>query len=361
MTFSVWVFLAIVAVLLGVLWFALRYSVKWFWLAIVAVFAVLSIASVFNDNSLLWGLESFPTETDPPAGMGITFSVAYASMLGSVGLMWFRSFLVRDIDTQSHRIALTFSLIAIVAHVLLIGYLNLWDLHDSGDTAATIFSSQTWDVDSQSSSVRALLCLVIGFPLQHLFARKDPNIERNRWFVVTGGLIALGSLTVVGHTAYQPPTWLSHGMDFVHGVGASLWFGGLIGLVLFLARILRNKDHDGLLQAGSVLSQFSTWALYSVVMLAFSGAVIAIMVKDDVLDPNESTFATSLTAKLIIAVIPIVLAAYNRFKLMPQLREDPGSPRAWSILRNTAIVEVVLLLVILVITGQLVLASPVVT
>src|SRR5690606_28938883 len=124
--------------------------------------------------SLLWGLESFPTETDPPAGMSLAFSIAYAAMLGSVGLMWFRAFLVRDIDKQSSRISLVLSLVAIAAHVLLIGYLNLWDIRDAGDTGATLLSSQTWDVDSQSSSVRALVCLLIGFPLQHWFARKDP-------------------------------------------------------------------------------------------------------------------------------------------------------------------------------------------
>lgn len=359
MTFSVWLFLAIVAVLLGVLSLALRYSVKWFWAAIIAVFAVLSVASVFSDNSLLWGLESFPTETDPPAGMSLTFSIAYASMLGSVGIMWFRAFLVRRFDAQSSRLALVFSLVAVATHVLIVGYLNLWDIRDAGDTGATLLSSQTWDVDSQSSSVRALLCLLIGFPLQHWFARKDPNVERNRWFVVTGGLIALGSLTVVGHTAYQPPTWLSHGMDFLHGVGASLWFGGLIGLVLFMSHALRTRE--SVLEAGRVLSRFSTWALYSVIMLAFSGTVIAVMIKDDALDPTESSFARSLTLKLLIAVIPIGIAAYNRIRLMPQLEQGPESPEAWSTLRKTTIGEVVLLLVILIVTGQLVLASPVIS
>src|SRR5690606_19929539 len=136
------------------------------------------------------------------------------AMLGSVGLMWFRAFIVRDIDKQSHRLALILSVIALIAHVLMVGYLRLCELRDAGDTAATLFSSQTWAIDAHSSSVRAVTCLLLGFPLQHWYARKDPNVERNRWFVVTGGLIALGSLTVVGHTAYQPPTWLSHGMDF---------------------------------------------------------------------------------------------------------------------------------------------------
>lgn len=359
MTFSVWLFLAIVAVLLGVLSIAIRFSVRWFLAIIVLVFVALSAGSVYTDNDLLWGLEAFPLNTDPPAGMSLTFTIAYVSMLGSVGLLWFRAFIVRDIDALSSRIAIALSLITIAAHILLVGYIQLWDLRDAGDTTATLLSARTWDVDSQASSIRAVICLLIGLPIQHWYARKDPTVERNRWFVVTGGLIGLGSLTVVGHTAYQPPTWLSHGMDFLHGVGASLWFGGLLGLVLFLRHAMSTREDA--VEAGRVLTQFSTWALYSVIMLAFSGIVIAVMVKDNVLDPAESPFARSLTLKLFLVLVPIALAAYNRFRLMPQLKQDPESPAAWSMLRKTTLVEVVALLAILVVTGVLVLASPVVS
>lgn len=359
MTFSIWLFIAIVLVLLGVLSLAIRFSIRWFWAAILIVFGALSVTSVFNDNDLLWGLESFPVNTDSPTGMSLMFTIAYVSMLGSVGIMWFRAFIVREIDDRSKKIAISLSLITFIAHVILVGYLSLWDIRAAGNTDATLFSAETWQVDPQSSSVRAVTCLVLGLPLQHWYARKDPNVERNRWFVVVGGLIGLGSLTVVGHTAYQPPTWLSHGMDFLHGVGAALWFGGLIGLVLFLQYALRNRDDA--VEAGRVLTEFSTWALYSVIMLAFSGVIIAVMVKDDVMNPTESSFASNLSLKLLVAVIPIALAAYNRLRLMPQLREDPESPEAWSHLRKSTIVEIVALLVILVITGNLVLASPVTT
>ncbi len=359
MTFSVWLFVGIVAVLLGVLSIAIRFSVKWFWAAIIIVFVALSIASISKDNSLLWGLDSFPLDTDHPMGMNIVFSIAYVSMLGSVGLMWFRAFLVRDIDPQSHRIALALSLIAIVTHILLIGYLHLWDMRAAGDTTATIFSSRTWQVDSQSSSIRALTCLLIGFPVQHWYARKDPNIERNRWFVVTGGLIALGSLTVVGHTAYQPPTWVSHGMDFVHGTGASLWFGGMLGLVLYLRHAFTSREDA--LETGRILTMFSTWGLYSVIMLGISGTVMAVMIKDDALDLTGSPFARALSVKLVLVIIPVALAAYNRFRLMPQLQRDPESPAAWSMLKRTTAIELVALTVILFVTGVLVLSSPVVS
>lgn len=359
MTFSVWLFIAIVIVLFGVLSIAIRFSIKWFFAAIILVFAALSAGSVYTENDLLWGLESFPANVDAPFGMSQVYTLAYITMLGSVGIMWFRAFLVRDIDAKSHKVAAAFSIATILLHLLLVGYLNLWELRGAGDTSADLLSARTWQVDSQASSVRAVICLLLGLPIQHWYARKDPNVERNRWFVVTGGLIGLGSLTVVGHTAYQPPTWLSHGMDFLHGVGAALWFGGLIALVMYLRQQLR--DREDAVKAGSVLTQFSTWALYSVIMLAFSGIVIAVMVKDDALSPAESPFAKALSLKLLVALIPIGLAAFNRFRLMPQLKADPESPEAWNLLRKTVLAELVVLVVILVITGVLILSSPAVT
>lgn len=356
MSFSIWLFIAIVLFVLGVLSVALKYSVKWFWGAIIVVFGGLSIASVFQENDLLWGLESFPTNTPAPNGLNITFIVAFVSMLGSVGLLWFRAFIVRDVDKQSRRIAFVLSLIALAANVLLIGYLSLWEIRDAGTTTAGLFDSATWDVDPQASSVRALTSLILGIPVQHWFARKDPNVERNRILTLTGGLIMLGSLTLIGHTAYQDPTWLSHGMDFLHGVGAALWFGGLLGLVLYVREAFR--DRGDALKAGEVLLKFSQYALYSVIMLAFSGAIMAIMIKDDALSPNESDFATNLSIKLLIVIIPIALAAFNRFRLIPQLKEDPESESAWGLLRRSIAVELGALTLILIVTGNLILQNP---
>ncbi|MCO5229315.1 MAG: CopD family protein, partial [Thermomicrobiales bacterium] len=100
---------------------------------------------------------------------------------------------------------------------------------------------------------------------------------------------------------------------------------------------------------------------YSVIMLAFSGITIAVMVKDDAFSPTESPFAKALSVKLLIVIIPIALAAYNRFRLMPQLKADPQSPEAWTILRKTVLGELIAIIAILIVTGVLVLSSPAVS
>ena len=331
----------------------MKFSVRWFLAIIGLIFAALSIASILADDDLLWGLDQFPLWA-PPAGMGIVVAFAYITMLGSVGLLWFRAFVVKKVDRGSQKIALGLSGISLMWHILLIGYIQVWEMQG---VVGDLFSAETWDVPSSAGSVRAVVCLVLGFPIQHWFATRDVTREVNRWGVITGGLIALGSLTVVGHTAYQPPTWVSHGMDFVHGVGAALWFGGLLGLVLFL--LVATRTRTDAKKMGQVLTDFSTYALLSVIALAISGSVMAFMVKDDPLDIAGSPFAQLLSVKLLLVVIPVVLAAYNRFKLMPQLESNPASEETWARLGRVVQIELALLVVILVITGSLVLRSPV--
>lgn len=331
----------------------MKFSVRWFLAIIGLVFAVLSIASIMSGDDLLWGLDQFPLWS-PPQGMGIVVGIAYITMLGSVGLMWFRAFVVRDVDSTSRKLALQFSIVSIVLHALLVGYIRIWELDLP---VSELFSAEAWDVASSASSIRALICLVIGFPIQHWFAGRDMASEKNRWGVIIGGLIALGSLTVVGHTANQPPTWISHGMDFVHGVGASFWFGGLLGLVLFLNYAFKAKESAA--RAGRVLADFSSYALFCVLALAVSGSIMALMVKDDPLE-TESAFARVLSVKLLLVLIPIAFAAYNRFKLLPQIEADPESDAAWSIMKRNVLGELVVITGILLVTGFLVLMSPVV-
>ena len=330
----------------------MKFSVRWLIAIIGLIFAVLSVASIIAGDDLLWGLDSFP-HTSPPTGMSVVVGLAYISMLGSVGLMWFRAFVVKSVDRTSHRIALTLSIVTFLLHVLLVGYIRLWEI---GGSAPDLFGADAWNVASSASSVRAVICLALGFPIQHFFARKDVRIERNRWGVVIGGLIALGSLTVVGHTAYQPPTWISHGMDFVHGVGASFWFGGLLGLALFLRFAFRAQGSAA--EAGRVVSEFSTYALFSVIALATSGVVMATIIKDDPFE-RESAFAQTLMVKLLLVTIPVAIAAYNRFRLLPRLRAEADSDTAWATLRRTTTIEVSVVVVILMVTGLLVLQSPI--
>lgn len=331
----------------------MKFSARWLLAIVGLVFAALSVASILAEDNLLWGLDTFPL-VPPPRGMGFIVAIAYITMLGSVGIMWFRAFVVKHVDQESLRLAIWFSLVSVAMHGVLVGYIHIWDPETS---ATTLIDPAAWEVASSASSVRALGTVIIGFPIQLWFARRDISREFNRWGVVVGGLIALGSLTVVGHTANQPPTWVSHGMDFVHGVGAAFWFGGMLGLVMFLRHALRQRDD--MQKTARVLTDFSSYALFCVFALAISGSIMAVMVKDDPLEIAGSPFSRVLTLKLLMVVIPIALAVYNRFALMPHISNEGTLNDTWQKLRRSTLVEVCLLLVILCITGFLVLQSPV--
>lgn len=309
-------------------------------------------ASIAVHGGPLFDLDDFPLTT-PPAGMGVLQGLAYMSLLLSVGLMWFRAFCVGEIDSRSARISLVMGIITFVLHIVLVPFIRVWEV---GDSSAGIFDIENWKVSPWASSIRALAMLVIGLPLQQFFAQGDMSIAKNRRLLFLGGLIALGSLTVVGHTANLPPTILSHGSDFVHGMGAAFWFGGLIGLVLYLKRAFEERGEAG--KAGAVLDRFSQLALLAVIGLAASGVVMSALVKSDPFDLTGTPFARVLIIKLLLVAIPILIAAYNRFKLMSHLEQGENDD-AWARLRTAVTGEAVLLVAILAVTGFLVLQNPI--
>lgn len=312
------------------------------------VLAALAIAPV-SANSL----DTFPT-TPAPAGMGVVQALAYLSLLAAVGLIWFRAFVVGDIDAGSRRLSLQLSVATIVLHIILAGYIHVWS---ESLTARSLLAAEGWDISPKASSVRAIVSLVIGLPLQYWFARSTPTGWKRNLAVFLGGLIALGSLTVVGHTATLEPTWLTHGAVFVHGAAATFWFGGVLGLVLYFRQAF--ADRSDVAGAGGVLTRFSSLALWVVVALAVSGVVMSASIKDNPLDFTGTPFARTLTLKLMIVAIPIVLAVYNRFSLMPRLKENDDTDDAWNRLRSVVLVEFAALMLVVIITGFLVLKSPV--
>lgn len=304
-------------------------------------------------------LDDFPLTT-PPAGMGIVQALAYITLVASAGLLWFRAFIVGHIDAANIRIAGVMAVITTLLHIILIPYIRVWEV---GDSSMGIFDPEAWRVSPWASSIRGVLMLVIGFPIQQYFARKPVTEGKNRWWVFLGGMIALGSLTVVGHTANLDPTWLTHGADFVHGVGAAFWFGGLLGLVRYLRDAFSGHRPDAPrispLDAGAVLSTFSSMALFAVIALAASGVVMALKVGGTPPDIVETPFGKTLIVKLLILLIPLALAIWNRYKLLPALGRSASDQDAWGKLRTSVRVELLALTVLLGVTGFLVLQNPV--
>lgn len=219
--------------------------------------------------------------------------------------------------------------------------------------------------------------------------------------------ISLGSFLLDGHQRSVEPTWLLVSGDAVHLGAAALWFAGLVLLAVLVRR--RGLDDDPV-GAARLVARFSTLALVSFGLVAAAGGAMAWALVRTPQALTSTTYGWTLLAKVALVVLVLVIAVYNRQRLVPAIGarvvpsggavgadgevDTAGSPRdreadpdrdpdadpaaraggdtvvgpgdravrrsrvAWRQLRTTLAVEVTLLLGVLAVTGALVTIQP---
>lgn len=228
-----------------------------------------------------------------------------------------------------------------------------------------------------------------------------------RWAAPLAG-IALAALVLVGHTRTIGPAWLMAVADFGHLFAAAVWTGGLVGLIRLLVRVEHDRrthaNHDlgtaatladgtaalggarrgpavhgerevangpvtlgdgqpdsavTIVRAvGRVVGRFSQLALVSVLMLAASGTIMAIMVVGSWSMLVESGYGRTLLLKLGVVVAVVAIAGWNRFVLLPRIERAADDAASWYQLLRTLRREAALLVAVVAITGVLTNTSP---
>ncbi len=201
---------------------------------------------------------------------------------------------------------------------------------------------------------------------------------------------ALGTVVLDGHQRSMPPTWLLVTGDLVHVGAAAVWFGGLVVLAAVLSR--RSTRPEAVPAAGLV-ARFSGVALVASVLVAVGGTAMAWPLVGQPAALVGTAYGLTLLAKLAAVGVVVLVAAYNRFRLVPAIVAgaipsggapgdvapevgsadvgDGGAPvdlavdldqrrasAAWSQLRRTLRLEVALLSGVLLLTGVLATTQP---
>ncbi|GAA3920561.1 cytochrome c oxidase assembly protein [Microbacterium invictum] len=142
-------------------------------------------------------------------------------------------------------------------------------------------------------------------------------------------------VTVVAVAALLPIATLGHSGDeaghniavaalFFHIVGAAVWLGGLLLLVM-----IRPQQSRG--QLADVLGRYSSLALAAFVVVALSGvarAVVGVVAWENLLSPYGALLMVKVAALLALGV----LGAWYRRRLIGKIREDAASRRFWSLI-----------------------------
>ena len=177
-----------------------------------------------------------------------------------------------------------------------------------------------------------------------------------------GGSLYLLLVAMVSHGSSIPGSFWATAVEFIHLLGATVWIGMLVQLLLLLWWVLRQRPaeaRDELLLGH--LRRFSPFAATSVVLLLASGSANALAQLPDLSALFDTVYGQVLIVKLSITAATLLVAAVNAVYLRPRLTSgsaSSSSPEAAAKLRaqlwRVVRIEISLAIVVLLVTAALV-------
>jgi copper transport protein len=145
----------------------------------------------------------------------------------------------------------------------------------------------------------------------------------------TGALGAAAAVLIVpgaaGHAAQTSPRGLTLGFDWAHLAAASVWLGGLIGLLVLAASLPARTRVAAL---AHVVPRFSNVALGSVTLLAAGGIGETVDHLPAVNALWETGFGRAILVKSGLFAAAVLLAAGNLLRSKPRLASARVRPEA---------------------------------
>jgi copper transport protein len=150
--------------------------------------------------------------------------------------------------------------------------------------------------------------------------------------------------------------------DAIHLLFASIWIGGLLALAFGLFPTLRDLTPAGRrIVLKRTIPRFSAMALSCWAAIAITGFYAGWLQVGNWKALRGTAYGTTLTVKLILASLLLVLAAFNLLVVSRKIKrsEDDAVSRRWT-LRFVAVVaaEVALVLAVLLVVGRLTSQAP---
>lgn len=151
-----------------------------------------------------------------------------------------------------------------------------------------------------------------------------------------GAVVVIASYGFDGHRAAVGPAAVGVAVDVLHVAAATIWGGGICVLaVMGLMRLSRGRS-GGFVESTIRLSATAPWLL---VVLVFSGVAMAGLVSGADTGVASSPWGRTLLVKVILVGIAIAIGLYNRFALLPQVRDGDAQDLVLNQLRVVVAVE----------------------
>lgn len=288
--------------------------------------------------------------TDAPLVLSLARAVGYVGTFLAAGLVAFAVLFVPAgslTDRSRRRLVTTARAGAGVAAVAWVSGLPLTAVYQLGGGADALTVGSTWSSlpvteYAVAGAVVAGLAVAVGLP-------------RGR-MALAAAVVAVSAPALTGHSRAETPEWLVVAADMLHLLAGAVWLGGLVGLVIVLPELVGRGT-----LAGDVLARFSGVAAGIVLTLAATGVLMGWRILGAWGPLFDTTYGLLLLLKVAIAIVVVLVAAWNRWRLLPGLQQAVKARQqrvgTRLVVRATA-AEACLLLVVLLVTGVLVDKSP---
>lgn len=296
--------------------------------------------------------------TGPPWGLGLVAWLGYAALLLTAGLVAFVILFLPDhhlADRARSRLVRAARTGAVVAGLAWALNVPLTAVYQVGDGLGALGEGATWS-SLDPTEYAVTLAVVAGVVLAVVLLGRGLVGRSRRAVALTACAVATCAPALTGHTRAATPEALAVAADMLHLLAGATWLGGLVALVLVLPDLGGRRT-----LAAEVLARFSVVAAGVLAALVLTGALLAWRIAGSWEVLLETGYGRLLLVKIGVAVVAVLIAAWNRFALVPRL-QDASKRRerragAGLLVRTTA-AEAGALVAVLLVTGFLVDRSP---
>jgi copper transport protein len=289
-----------------------------------------------------------------PVSVGMTLAqvAVYLGVLCAAGLIAFGAFFLPPDDRPGvrRRVRLMTVGAATLGGVGSVLLLLLTHAHQVGMSLVTLLSPASWGLPTGTLGLSTALVLTgllcMGVPA--LLGGRWPHAA-SRAVGLLGGAVALGAFSLVGHTRSASSSALVISTDVLHVLTGAVWLGGLVGLGVVLSARPATPA-----ASAQVLTRFSTVAAGLVALLGASGLVLGWRILGSWTALLEPGYGLTLLTKTSLVGVAVGIAAYNRYRLMPNVLAGGGS----STLTRAVRAETVVLVAVIALSGLLVAQDP---
>lgn len=293
----------------------------------------------------------------PPEIVSIAIRFAlYANLMALFGLPMFALYTPAPASPQLTTPKRMLAVLAFSAVLLSVASIVVMSATMSGVAVADVTRSSIAAMVFETPMGTAWLVRIMALAAAFVMVMSKParGSASHRSLVIVSG-VALASLAWTGHGAAGEGTAGSFQLvaDIVHLLAAGAWLGALLALGTAIGRIKAHVTPGDVAVAQRTLKSFAVTGSIIVVLLVVTGLASgwALVGPSHVSNLVGSLYGRLLLGKLALFAAMLLLAATNRFRLVPELAHvsDIGNPprAAFAKLRLSIALETIFAVAIL--------------